>query len=1287
MGSGRLVRRLLALSAAGVIVAAGIASLFRLSLDEDLTTVFPEGDPSVADFRFVVSNFRIMDTLYIDVGPEGDSEADGKAVVALADALSRELEANEVFGEVHYRFSGEGFLELADVVPRARARLVDEAALARFERMLSPSEVLTRLESARRALGSPEGIFLKEGIRSDPLNIGQAIFEKWRAAGDSRGIQVRDGRLWSADGRHTMIVTRPDLPSTESAASAELVVAFESAVERALAAVEGAGVTISWTGGHRASSENSATIKSDASRAIIAATAAIAVLGIFFFKRAWWTVLVFVPTAVGTAAALWIMGLGARGVSAMEVGCAAALVGITVDYGIHILYGYQSGAARGISLRQHLRSVRLPLVAGGVTTIAALLSLTSSSLVIIRQVGVFASISVGFAVLFALLGLPELVGAPGALRRKRVFDLRRFCERLLEWRTRHAWVAWALAGGILAVSLAGVAVFEFDADPYNLSFSSPAHREDELVVKRVWGDLSSTLAAVKGESLHEALEENDKLSGALAALQTQGKVASFSSISDILPSQAKQEANKRRWRTFWSQERIASVREMLAGASAKTGFSEHAFDPFLNGLTAESPPIGREDFAGSGLDRLLDSRISETDGRYAVLTTLRATDPASLVDIEQAIKEAVPGAVVFDSRRFGRHMVQVVGSQLGRLVVVACAAVTLCLLVIFGRAEIALLCAAPALLSILTTLGVTGIVGVKINVISCLFVAFVFGVGLDYGIFFANDALRAYQGRGGDRAGVLSAVLMCAFTTMCGFLAMTLARHPALFSIGLTGSIGMASSVLWAWILVPVVAGRLLPEGGRTSSPTLVRILGAVGVCLFCAVWWLAYVLALRPVVTVLWRKDELRRQRFARKYIQLVSSGVMRYFPYGSSVVRYVGAEPETFARPAVIASNHLAAVDIMYLLSLPVDMVMLVKEWVLKAPVVGMFARDAGYLCVRRDGFEDMLEAASRHLAGGTSVTIFPEGSRSPDAYMRRFHKGAFEIATRTGADVLPVLLTNTQVCTPKGFFWVGPHNMSLRVQGRVTPADFDYSKGARALGAHVKEILKSRQADDWRDTQSGRTFFLNIRNLYGFSSPYVESYIAWKLRLDPIYRKVDSLVSESARVFDLGCGYGLMSNILARKSMGRTIRGVDFDEAKIAVARGTRLETQNTRFEKADFLTMQFPKADAVLMVDILHYWEPGKQIDIIRRAAECLAPGGTVVFRDALESPGWRHKITALLERFSTGSGCNRKGDGLHFMDRRFYEEAFGQCNLAIRDEVDAGRGSNVTLLLEKCVNAL
>jgi 1-acyl-sn-glycerol-3-phosphate acyltransferase len=116
----------------------------------------------------------------------------------------------------------------------------------------------------------------------------------------------------------------------------------------------------------------------------------------------------------------------------------------------------------------------------------------------------------------------------------------------------------------------------------------------------------------------------------------------------------------------------------------------------------------------------------------------------------------------------------------------------------------------------------------------------------------------------------------------------------------------------------------------------------------------------------------------------------------------------------PVILASNHRAAFDIPVLQGcLPVQFRWLAKRSLFKIPVFGWFMTLAGYIPIEREHAGRAyrsIESAAGRIKGGTSVLIFPEGMRSYSEKLLPFKRGAFMLASRSEAPIVPVAVTGT-------------------------------------------------------------------------------------------------------------------------------------------------------------------------------------------------------------------------------------------------------------------------------------
>lgn len=188
------------------------------------------------------------------------------------------------------------------------------------------------------------------------------------------------------------------------------------------------------------------------------------------------------------------------------------------------------------------------------------------------------------------------------------------------------------------------------------------------------------------------------------------------------------------------------------------------------------------------------------------------------------------------------------------------------------------------------------------------------------------------------------------------------------------------------------------------------------------AVWasWSAMVLAWSPVVLAVFvltaRWD--RRRRIAGRCFRVLAPAALRLNPLWS--VRFHGSLPEDRDRPYVVVCNHESLADPVFVGSLPWDARWVAKDAVFRLPVFGQMMRMAGDVRVVRGDRESRAEAYDElksWIRKGSSVMVFPEGTRSPDGELLPFRNGPFRLALETGAPVLPLAVVGSRRALRKG------------------------------------------------------------------------------------------------------------------------------------------------------------------------------------------------------------------------------------------------------------------------------
>ena len=145
----------------------------------------------------------------------------------------------------------------------------------------------------------------------------------------------------------------------------------------------------------------------------------------------------------------------------------------------------------------------------------------------------------------------------------------------------------------------------------------------------------------------------------------------------------------------------------------------------------------------------------------------------------------------------------------------------------------------------------------------------------------------------------------------------------------------------------------------------------------------------------------------------------------------------------PYVMVANHQSFLDILVLFRLFRHFKWVSKLENFRVPCIGWNMSLNGYIPLRRGDTKSiaaMMNAGARTLAAGSSVLMFPEGTRSVDGKLRTFKRGGFSLALRCGVPILPIVVEGTGNALPKGFVLQrGRHPVRILVLEPLPPESF--------------------------------------------------------------------------------------------------------------------------------------------------------------------------------------------------------------------------------------------------------
>jgi len=207
------------------------------------------------------------------------------------------------------------------------------------------------------------------------------------------------------------------------------------------------------------------------------------------------------------------------------------------------------------------------------------------------------------------------------------------------------------------------------------------------------------------------------------------------------------------------------------------------------------------------------------------------------------------------------------------------------------------------------------------------------------------------------------------------------------------------------------------------------------------ALFWLFLAvtsIVLFPIAVVLWAVTSLldRRGILLHRFTCFWASLYTWFNPVWR--VRVEGREKIRRGRAYVMIANHQSLLDILVLFRLFAHFKWVSKIENFRVPFIGWNMSLNRYIKLRRGSRESvarMLDACARTLDEGSSIMMFPEGTRSADGRLQAFKPGAFSLAQRAHAPLLPIILTGTADALPKrGFVLRGRHTIRVRVLDEI-------------------------------------------------------------------------------------------------------------------------------------------------------------------------------------------------------------------------------------------------------------
>lgn len=1101
-----------------LIVLLGYAAS-HIHFKEDISSFLPvnEENSRINDaYKYVAATNNI--TVY--VAAKDSSEESESLQIEAIDQLAERLQNTDtlkVVKSLFYKADQQDLLEVSSFITENLPYFLTDSDYQRMDSLITPKAIADKLAADKQMLTSPIGLFMRQSLLQDPLQLSLPVITRLQNFHFGNQFRLYQDHLFMKNGEALLIIECKTSIS-ETSENSRFLYFLDKQIKEIEHRMQGK-VKIHSFSASAIAVGNANQIKKDT--LISSVLAALIVLGllIYSFRNAKHIILLFSSVLFGGIFAIAVLSLIRSEVSIIAIGISSIIFGIAVNYPLHFIDHYHHTP----NIRIVIKDIVEPLTIGNITTVGAFLSLLFISSQAMADLGWFASLLLIGTILFVLLFLPHLLDiCKEKIHPTRPSIITKMASLTLE---KNKYVLWiVLIFTIILAYFSFGTSFETEMQRINYMTKEQQHEYDRMTAL-LNANQQTIYCVTEGKTLDEALIHNESLQSTLDNLKNDKKITHITGINGMIPSQKLQHYRIKQWNTFWTKHR-EEVTETIRKESDVLGFRPESFASFDNLINREWNIQNDLSFFGPIKNKIAHSYCIETHNK-ALLINILYTPETNINHLESYLNRLNNHIVAFDAGSITRRMITSLSNDFNFVLYVCGFIVFAFLILSMGRIELALISFIPLTVSWFWILGLMNILDIKFNIVNIILATFIFGQGDDYTIFMTEGLMYEYAYRKKMLASYKNSIMLSALIMFIGIGMLIFAKHPAIRSLAEVTIIGMISVVAMAYILPPLCFAFLTKQKGKirqipiTCKNLFVTIL-SFSVFLICSTLITGY-----GRILFYGKKTAAKRAKY-HQLLCKVASWIVFHIPQVRTI--YENNIGETFKKPGVIICNHQSYFDLMCIMMLTPKLVILTNDWVWHSPFYGHLIRFADFLPIA-EGLDKTIEKLKPLFSEGYSVMIFPEGTRSEDCNILRFHRGAFYLAERLELDIIPVLIHGVGHVLPKKEWIMRKGVFHIHILNRITPNDSRFSNDYITRSKEIRHFYikqyetlaaKAENADYYAD--------LVLHN-YIYKGPAIERTVRKNLKQNKNYAAlINSIPDEGKYTINDTEGYGESALLLA-------------------------------------------------------------------------------------------------------------------------------------------------------------
>ncbi len=387
-----------------IYASAYLAS--RLKLSEDITKILPDTE-KINNMNFVYSNSKFLDKVVFNISLIDSSSINPKLLSDFSDSFVDSLTTRFVPGLIQSINLAPGqaeMLKVYDLVYQYLPIFLSEDDYKIIDTIIATDNINNTIASNISTLMSPISMVMKKMIANDPLHLTPIALQKFTSFNINNNFKVYGKYFISNDNHNLIILITP--ASTNNTASNNILFDGIDEIINNISKNEFQDIRVEYFGNAVVALGNANQIKKDIILTVTLALIVLVTVITLFFRKKRTFLIVFMPVVLGALVSLALLFILKKEVSAISLGIGSVLLGISIDYALHIYSHFRQHGSRNLIFK----NLSTPIILSSLTTASAFLSLYFINSEALNDLGLFAAISILGAAAFSLIVLPHFLG-------------------------------------------------------------------------------------------------------------------------------------------------------------------------------------------------------------------------------------------------------------------------------------------------------------------------------------------------------------------------------------------------------------------------------------------------------------------------------------------------------------------------------------------------------------------------------------------------------------------------------------------------------------------------------------------------------------------------------------------------------------------------------------------------------------------------------------------------------------------------------------------------------------